>query len=267
MGALKTRDGDIHFETAGEGPPLLLIMGLGGSSVDWTPEFVLGLAADFKCILFDQRGCGQSDPPVGEVTIPGMALDAIALLDHLKIAKADVMGISLGGMIAQRMAIDHPARVRRLVLVSTCCGGTKGVRASEAEHKRIFFSAPGAEGVRNSIVRMCAPGLEERRPGVIDSFVDRKMERPGRFRIMQAQLNAGLADERHDELPKITAPTLIVSGDADPLLPAVNTEVLHRQIRDSRVEIIPDCGHLPMLEYPERLRALVGEFLCAPQPV
>lgn len=266
MGHVKTRDGNIYYETAGEGPPLLLIMGLGGSSVDWTPEFILGLAAEFKCIVYDQRGCGQSDPPAGPVTIPGMARDAASVLDHLRIARADIVGLSLGGMVAQRLALDHADRVRRLVLVSTCCGGSKGVRASEEDQKRIFFSAPGAEGVRNSVERMCAPGLEERRPGVIDSFVDRKMERPGRYRVMQAQLEAGKTDERFDLLPKIAAPTLIISGDSDPLLPLVNIEMLHGQIPNSRVEIIPDCGHLPMLEYPERLRASIGEFLCAPQP-
>src|SRR5215218_2271434 len=116
MPRVQVGDIQINYEERGAGEPLLLIMGFGGSLAGWRPEFLDGLARSFRVIAFDNRGTGLSDKPEGSTTVAQMADDGVGLLDALDIPRAHVMGISMGGMIAQELALRHPERVVGLVL-------------------------------------------------------------------------------------------------------------------------------------------------------
>jgi len=117
----------LHYDLQGNGEPLLLIMGFGLSSASWRPEFLAGLAPTFRVITFDNRGTGRSDQPDNPVSIALLADDAAALLDTLGIARAHVLGVSMGGSVAQEFALNHPQRLAGLVLGCAYCGDTFGI--------------------------------------------------------------------------------------------------------------------------------------------
>jgi pimeloyl-ACP methyl ester carboxylesterase len=123
MPMTKIGDVNLHYQVQGVGDPLLLIMGYRGSSYMWGEELLQLLSRDFQVIIFDNRGTGKSDKPNAIYTIPMMADDAAGLLQHLGMPRAHVFGVSMGGMIAQELALRHPKRVDRLTLGCTTCGG------------------------------------------------------------------------------------------------------------------------------------------------
>src|SRR5215510_10452285 len=125
------RIGDIrlHYTTRGQGEPLLLIMGYRGSGCMWGEELITLLSRSFQVIYFDNRGTGLSDKPDTLYTVPMMADDAAGLLRHLGIRRAHVFGVSMGGMIAQELALRHPQLVQRLILGCTSCGGPQATLA------------------------------------------------------------------------------------------------------------------------------------------
>jgi len=118
---------NIHYDEAGEGEPLLLIMGYGMPGDAWLGS--LPFLGGFRCVYFDNRGTGRSDKPDGPYTIDRMAEDAAGLLDHLGIARTHVYGVSMGGMIAQELALRHPEKIRSLALGCTLCGGEHSTMA------------------------------------------------------------------------------------------------------------------------------------------
>ena len=123
-----SKDGTrIHYEIRGQGAPLALIFGYAGSSRGWGEPFLKLLATRFRTILIDNRGTGESDKPEKPFSMADMAADAASVLDHAGVERAHVMGISMGGMIAQEFALNHPARLRGLVLGCTLCGLAHGV--------------------------------------------------------------------------------------------------------------------------------------------
>ena len=123
MPTLNVNDTDLYYERRGEGPPLLLIQGMTGHSLHWGEPFLTVLERDFELILYDHRGTGRSAPVEGSFTIADLAADADALLGALDIAHAHVLGISMGGMVAQELALTAPERVLTLTLGATYCGG------------------------------------------------------------------------------------------------------------------------------------------------
>jgi len=257
----ETQGGRIWYEAIGDGDPVLLIMGLAGKGSDWTPEFLHLLARYFRCITYDHRGCGASDPARERVTIDSMAEDALALLDHLGVGACHVAGLSMGGMIAQTIAIRSPERVRKLVLISTHCGGERIVTPDPEIMELISNPKPGRAALRRTIQALCAPGFAERRPGALEGFVDGVLASPTSYEVLQAQLKAVLSDDRYKLLPRIQAPTLIIQGDKDRLVPPGNAGVLHERIPDTRLAGIANCGHMVMLEWPEKLAELIAVFL------
>jgi 3-oxoadipate enol-lactonase len=116
---------ELSYERRGAGPPLLLVQGLGANSMHWDKPFLAVLERDFELVLFDHRGIGRSGPPEGDLTIAGLAGDALALLDALGLRDAHVLGFSMGAMVAQELALAAPQRIRTLTLGCTSCGGTQ----------------------------------------------------------------------------------------------------------------------------------------------
>lgn len=273
MPRIKVGEGLIHYEDrgadngapggddAGALPTILFIIGLAGRGVDWTPRFFDKFAGRFRCIAADHRGCGSSDLPTGEVSIRSMAEDAAGLLDALGIESAHVVGMSLGGMIAQRLAIHHPGRVRTLTLASTTIGGRRTVPPEPDIQELLANPKAGLAALESTITALTAPGYPEREPEAFAEFIARFVERPTPFRVMMAQWMAIQSDDRFEEAAGIGAPTLVVTGDRDRLVPPGNAPILADRIPGARLATIQDCGHMISLERPDELEALMEPML------
>ena len=248
----------IRFSVHGQGLPLLLIMGLGGHLDLWRP-FQSALS-DFQTITFDAPGTGGSSTPAIPLRMSQLARVTGHLLDALGYSRVDVLGVSLGGALAQELARRDSQRVRRLVLVSTACGigGVPGnplallaMATPLRYYSQAFFerSAPSTYGGRlrseEDLVRYVAGQWMSNPPSIWGYF---------------SQLTAGLGWTSLPWLHLLTQPTLVLSGDDDPIVPAINSKILASRIPGARLEILPG-GHLMLVEQTERVTALLRDFL------
>jgi 3-oxoadipate enol-lactonase len=241
--------GTLAYETLGEGSPVLLVRPLGGSMALWG-EFRARLAGEHRVVAYDLRGTGASRSAPAWSTTRGLARDAIALLDHLDIARAHVFGISLGSMIATWLAIDAPARVDRLCLASTCARGVElsatGLRrelAMASTFLRRDFEPRLVARVLSSRFRREHPGETARIETVVRGT-------PSSRRSLATHALAGLVHDARAELPTITAPTLVLAGADDMLLGTEPSRAVSEAIPDAAFEIIPAAGHALTLERP-----------------
>jgi 3-oxoadipate enol-lactonase len=249
----------IVSEARGDGAPLLLVMGLGYARWGWDPV-VEPLTRRHRVITFDNRGIGESEKPPGPYTAAEMADDAVAVLDEHGVERADVVGTSLGGMIAQELALAHPERVDRLVLACTTPGG---VRAAPfpSHFLRLLAEAPMHEpavALRRFVENSLAPGAPA---ALVERIYERRLANPPDPAGWQAQAAAGTTYDGYDRVTRITAPTLIVHGTEDNVVATANAEILGSLIPNARVELLDGCGHLFFWEQPERFVELVEEFL------
>jgi pimeloyl-ACP methyl ester carboxylesterase len=249
----------IHVVHDGHNDPLLLIMGLGGSSSMWTP--LIPYLDDRLVIAFDAPGTGRSSTPMTAVTIPVLADIATRVLDHIGVDCADVLGYSYGGAIAQQLAVQHPSRVRRLILAAT----TMGVGSVPGN--------PDAMRELSSPMRYYSTELFERTAGeVYGGEVGRNAVLRERMAASRAkhppspygyalQLLGGYGWTSRDFAETISQETLVISGDDDPLVPVVNARALADAIPRSRLIVLPRAGHLFLLDEPKRVGALITRFL------
>jgi len=255
---------ELSYYVAGNGPPILFIMGLGGRASDWNADgFLARLTPRFTCITFDNRGTGASDKPAGEYSLDVMADEAVAVLRAAGHARAHVVGISMGGMIAQLVALEHPACVDRLVLVATHAGGPTVTPPTPAAVTALLTdrSIPRDELIRRAYRNIVAPGFAERAPDTIEAAVALALAQPTPEIAFARQLAAILASDRRARLPAITAPTFVIHGTEDPLVPPPNGAAIAAAVPGARLHAVPGCGHLPMWECPTALAAAIDDFL------
>ncbi len=248
---------NIKWESSGDGPPLLLIQGLGYGRWGWEP-IVPGLAARHRVIRFDNRGIGESDKPEGPYTAAQMAGDALQVLDEAGIERANVIGASLGGMIAQELAVAAPERVDKLVLCCTTPGGPDAVPMPDVT-LRLFAEAPSL-APEVALRRFVENALGNDPPAeLVDELVARRMANPPDPAGWQAQAAAGMGFQGVEA--EITAPTLIVAGTADNVVDYRNADLLAARIPGSRVELLEGCGHLFFWEQPNESVRILERFL------
>ena len=249
----------IYWTEAGSGPPLLLIMGLGYSHEMWhrvTPT----LSKQFRTILFDNRGVGRSDIPPGPYSIATMAADAAAVLDAAQVERADVYGISMGGMIAQEFALQYPQRVGKLILGCTACGGPKAVRA-EAEVNAVLMNRGNMEmeaAIQAGVPFVYDPNTS--RELVEEDLVIRRRTFPDP-RAYTAQLQGILAWTSYDRLANILAPTLVIHGATDRLVPPGNGKLIAETIPHAKFVLIDNASHLFTTDQAERALSEATSFL------
>lgn len=255
----------IRYEVSGSGAPILLIMGYKASSALWQREFLVELSRNFKVITFDNRGTGNSDKPHGAHTIAMMADDAASVLNELEISQAHVFGVSMGGMIAQEFALRYPQQLDRLVLGCTTCGGHLATPASWAVRAQLFtpHHLTHEEAVRRQWNMMLSPAFIDARPEVVDRLTESTLANPTPpHSAMHQALAIQWFDASH-RLGLITAPTLVVTGSADVVIPPANSYLLADHIPDSALEVVPDAGHGFFWEHPDLLVELLTEFYSA----
>lgn len=253
---------EIHYDTFGEGPPILLIMGLGGRGDAWTPLSQALAGAGFQTIQFDNRDAGWSSPMTNaSYELSDMAADAIGLLDTLGIQQADVIGISMGGMIAQEMLIEYPSRVRRAILMATTPGGRKAV-LPEPEIVAHLFNLSGNQSdvIKRVYAAITGPGFAQANEELLDLAVQAALLKPATREGIGRQFAAVSRWSSWGRLSKIAAPTLVVHGDSDRLIPYPNGVSISEQIPSARLHTIKGAGHLLPLEAPREIFRAVKSF-------
>jgi pimeloyl-ACP methyl ester carboxylesterase len=255
----------IAYDVRGSGPTALFIMGLGGRATDWNDAFIRRLTPRLEVVTFDNRGTGGSDRPDEGYTLDVMADEAVGTLDALDRPRAHVIGISMGGRIAQLVALRHPSCVARLVLIATHGGGRTVVPPTPEVMTALTLdrSRPTAEIIRSSMSAIAAPGLAHRDPAAVDALIALAEAQPTPPMTFARQMTAILASNRMERLGTIAAPTLVVHGSEDPLVPPANGAAIARVIPGARLLELPGCGHLPMWECPRRLADELLHFLDA----
>jgi 3-oxoadipate enol-lactonase len=259
---------ELDYERSGnaDGPPLLLIMGMSGTSLHWGEPFLDLLRADFDVIAYDHHGVGASTPLDGPITTREMADDAAGLLDALELGDAHVVGISMGGMIAQELALSHPQRIRTLALGCTYCGGEGSALASE-EDLAGLVEAMGS-GDRERALRAGWEINVSHAYAADDEayarFRETAMRRAVALPVIMQQMQACAAHDTNARLPEIGVPTLVIHGTEDRLLPVQNGKLIASRIQGAQLEIFDGVGHLFFWERPERSAELVRAHAAVP---
>jgi len=256
---------DLHHVRRGDGEPLVLIMGLSGTHLSWGEPFLDALAEHLEVIAYDHRGVGRSPAQPGEFGLEDLAADVPPLLDHLGLESAHVMGVSMGGMVAMHLALDHPERVRTLVLGCTYAGGP-GQRLSSGPKVEAMVAALGS-GDRERALRAAWEANVSGRFAADDQayarFRQAALDLPVPLTAIVAQASAVGRHDVQARLGEIGAPTLVVHGDEDAMLPVGNGRALAPLIPGARYEELAGTGHLFWVEEPERTAALVRDHALA----
>lgn len=260
MAFAQNQGAKIYWDQQGEGAPLLLIMGLGWTSHMWYRSRPV-LATQFRTIAFDNRGVGQSDVPPGPYPIVLMASDAAAVLDAAGVERAHICGMSMGGMIAQEFALQYPRRVRSLILGCTAPGGPNAVQA-EREVIQLLLAPRGNP---EEMAKAITPYIYD--PGTPDARKeeDLAVRRPW-FPTAEgylAQLQGIMAWEAYSRLPQIAAPTLVIHGESDRLVPPENGRRIAARIPNTKLVMIPHASHIFPTDQQEDANRAMLDFLAA----
>ena len=252
----------IAYEELGTGEPVLLIHGLGYDRHGWGPLPGL-LGEQFRVVLFDNRGVGESDAPPGLYSAPMLAGDTLAVLDAAGAERAHLVGTSLGGMIAQEFVLAHPERVSRLVLACTTPGSLRAYPYPERTLALFaqFPLLPLEEGLRRFVENALADRTVETRPELVDEIYAYRLAHRPALEAWQSQGAASLTFDAIDRLGAIEVPTLVLTGTADNVVDYRNSQLLADGIPDARLELFEGLGHLFFWEQPERFAQVVGDFL------
>ena len=249
-----TRLGAVGYRVVGSGPPLVLIMGYGWTMEVWDPRLVHALARHNRVVMFDNSGVGRTQPLPGErtatLTIDAMADQTSALIDTLGLGRPDVLGWSMGGMIAQALAVLHPAQVRRLVLCATYPGTGTVVPSQAAIRPAAFFP----------LIRPTPPTRSQQRSR---NTRPPPRCRPPRKRLRRSPYTKWWAgtDAAGRKIARISVPTLIADGTDDQLDPVANDHTLARLIPGARLVLYPDAGHGFLFQERTRFASLIESFL------
>ncbi|HLJ13933.1 MAG TPA: alpha/beta fold hydrolase [Bryobacteraceae bacterium] len=249
----------IYWEEHGAGEPLLLITGLGYTLQMWH-RTLPAVSRHFRTIVFDNRGVGKSAAPPGPYTIVEMAADAATVLDAAQVERAHVYGVSMGGMIAQELALQYPGRVRSLVLGCTACGGPHAVRAEQGAIE--VLKSQGKMGIEESLTA-AIPYIyypDTPRERIEEDLAIRRENFPHPA-AYQAQLQAVLTWKSHERLSQIQVPTLVIHGESDRLVPAGNGKLIAESIRGAQLTLLPHASHIYSTDQPEAAQETVLSFL------
>ena len=251
----------LYYEVYGKGEPLLLIMGLGANHLGWAAQVPV-YAREFQVIVFDNRGTGQSSFPEGaDCTVPLMADDAAALLDFLGVDSAHVYGISMGGMIAQEMALRHPEKVRSLILGATSPGGSHAEPPDAQGIAPLIEQGSAGGGALNPALLdlLFSPAyLAEHGSELVEKLGGLANYPPTSPEAFAAQLRAAARHDTYDRLPDIVAPTLVLHGTDDPVLPVANGRILAERIPGAQLVLFEGARHAYMEKQAEADAAVLG---------
>jgi pimeloyl-ACP methyl ester carboxylesterase len=259
----------LWYERRGDGEPLLFITGFGISCAVFEPVIDL-YAASFDVVTYDNRGSGRSDSPLRPTSIPELAGDAARLLDALELESAHVYGVSMGGMVAQELALRFPDRVRGLILGCTSAGGPRqglppltqlGRLADPAPHELLN---PG-RGWLAAI--LFSPEFRRNEPERVRRLTELFIRHRPPPHGVSAHWWASVFHDTGSRLPRIASPTLVLHGELDALTPLANSRFLAERIPDAELCVIPGVGHAYALESPQESARKVTAWLSSREPI
>jgi 3-oxoadipate enol-lactonase len=262
---VRTPTAELHYERSGSGEPLLMIQGMSGTHAAWGEPFLAPLREAFDVIAFDNRGIGLSAPVDGPFTILEMAEDAAGLLDELGLESAHVVGISMGGMIAQDLVLAHPERLRSLTLGCTYCGGPGSQLMPEENAGKLMEGL--ASGDREKALRAgyevnLSPAFRADE-STFAAFHEMATSVPAAKETIQLQIQAIFGHDTSTRLGEISTSTLIVHGTEDGVLPYPNAELIASLMPAARLETLEGVGHMFWWEQPARSSELIREHALA----
>jgi pimeloyl-ACP methyl ester carboxylesterase len=254
---------NLHYEEHGSGEPLLLIMGFTVSSIGWhwnVPSF----AKDFRTIVFDNRGVGQSEKPDVPYSMSMFADDTAGLLDGLGIDQAHVFGISMGGMIAQEFALRYPQRVKTLILGCTNCGGAQAIPSKDPEVLNMLGDIESLDVQQAAIVMTkvaVTPWFMQRHMDMLLQLNQMSMKHPTPKHGMVRQMQAIQGHDAYERLSQVSMPTLVVTGKEDGLVPPENSVTLAQRIPHADLVMLSNASHMFHMELPEATAEMVKGFI------
>ena len=256
-------DVDIHYRVRGDGPPVLGIMGFGLDQRFWAAT-IPAVIERHSFITFDNRGTGRSG--TGPITLENMAADAVGLLDHLDIDEAVVFGVSMGGAIAQRVVLDHPDRVRALILAVTWARPIEFMRRQHEVARSILAGGGEDALLQASLVRMFTPEFFEVGREAVDQMVA-AFSVEGQSTVAEVETMEGQLDaiDKHDvlaELGRVRCPTLVVGGKFDVMVPFLGAAEIAKAIPGAEFAAF-ESGHGLMVEEMDSFNAEVSRFLAS----
>jgi 3-oxoadipate enol-lactonase len=263
MPHVRSSDGvRLHYGLTGRrnGPPVLLIQGLGADKHLWTMQR-LALAPRYRTIALDNRGAGRSDKPYGVYSLEQMADDALAVLDDADVDAAHVVGASMGGVIAQLLALRHPDRVRSLTLACTSCRHHPWRRQLLAEWAETA-QAEGMGAMTNTAARWTiGPRSFRRISPAIGWLGPLALSRPPHAFAAQVAAILAVSDDVGEQLAHITVPTLVMVGNQDILTPRGDSEELAERIPTAELVVISGAAHGFMVEHATTFNRVLLDFL------
>lgn len=253
---------ELAYELRGDGAPLVMIHGAQGDQTMFA-GLAPALATSFRVLTFDQRGSGLSEKPDMDYSIAMLAGDTAALMDHLGVSPAHIIGVSMGGMIAQELALRHPRKIRALVLGCTTAGGPREIRAEGNALAAAYSTAPMSAEERGAALARAAfsKGYLERHPEIIPAMIEARRQRPIDPIALGHRMKALHEHDTYDRLPKINCPTLIITGKEDALIAWENSRILAERIPGATLVLLEPAGHCFWLEQPDQSRDAILRFL------
>lgn len=261
MPTVTVRDLPIFYRETGAGEPVLLLQGLGVDHRGWGLQ-VAALSPWFRCITPDNRDVGRSGRAAGPYTVADLAADAAGLLDALDVAHAHVVGISMGGAVAQELALSCPERVRSLALIATYCSGDPRGTALFQGWRLMRERLSPAEYFRATYPWVFTVG-DYLRPGFVEGMVERAATDPylQEPEAWARQMAAATSFHSEDRLGRIAAPTLLLFGEADLLTPLRFARAMQERIPQAELVVIPEAGHGLIWSHPQTVNAVLLGFL------
>ena len=249
-----------YYELIGEGEPLLLIPGLGATCRLWDP-IVPELAQHFTLIMLDNRGMGLSKAKKKPRNLADYSADYAELLDYLNVDQSHVLGLSLGGIAAQRLAVDHPQKIKRLILMSCADRFAPYLLRITALLGHSLRRFPRMLFLQTMELLATAPLYLDEHADEIDRVMKEKCNDPVPKSAMATQLRCLLRSEVAPADYRITSPTLVVAGEYDALIPSCYAKIMADKIPGSHFVLLKGAGHNPLSEMPDTALPLVIKFL------
>jgi 3-oxoadipate enol-lactonase len=252
---------ELAYELRGSGSPLVMIHGAQGDQTMFA-DLATRFAGKFQVLTFDQRGSGLSEKPHTAYSIALLADDTAALMDQVGFSTAHVIGVSMGGTIAQELVLRHPTKVRSVILGCTTPGGSKAIRIGGNAFAAAYSTQdmPAEDRGRALAEAAFTKSYIDKHPEIIPAMIEARRQRPLDPIALGERMKAVLAHDTYDRLPQISCPTLVITGKDDALVAWQNSQLLAERIPGAKLVLLEPAGHCFWLEQPQQSRDAMARF-------